>query len=98
MVIDLGWLDERVQDTHMGGHTPGGSHVEVAAVLVYQRVSGRHGGDDRRLGRRRRVGGWAELLHRQNPTERLHPPWRRPLRHRPDEQGRQPVASDTRIR
>jgi hypothetical protein len=63
VAIDLGWLDERVQDSHMGGHTPGGSLVEMAAVLVYQRASRRHGDNDRRLGRGRGVKGWAEVLH-----------------------------------
>ncbi len=40
----------------MGGHTPGRSHLEMAAVLVYQRVNCRRRDDNRRLGRRRRVG------------------------------------------
>ena len=63
MVIDLGWLDKRVLDSHVGGHTPGGRRVEMAAVLAYQRFSGRHGDDDRRLRGRRRVGVRTEIRH-----------------------------------
>ncbi len=65
MIIDVGWLDERVKDSHMRGHSPCGTRVEMAAVLVYQRVRVRHGDDDRRLRRRRRVTGKAQV----------RPPW-----------------------
>ncbi|WP_411284472.1 hypothetical protein [Lapillicoccus sp.] len=43
MVIDLAGWTNGVQNSQMGGHTSGGSRVEIMAVLVYQRASARRG-------------------------------------------------------
>lgn len=77
----------------MGGHTPGRSHLEMAAVLVYRESTAGAGTITAVWVGGGASGTRAEVLHPLNPSDRVHTNPRRPLRHRPDRQVADPKGA-----